>query len=78
MTRFVEQEFLTECVEKAFRAYGLPEVDAKICKGVLLQSDKKRIESHRVKRFKSIYIERIKEDIQKEFIAIRDDAGLTG
>ena len=73
MTCFVKWEFLTECVEKTFRTYGVPEADAKIWTAVLLQSDKKRIESHGVNRFKPIYIDRI----QKELIAIRDDAGLT-
>ena len=73
MTCFVKWEFLTECVEKTFRTYGVPEADAKIWTAVLLQSDKKRIESHGV----NIYIDRIQKDIQKEFIVIRDDARLT-
>ncbi|MDN6665167.1 MAG: Ldh family oxidoreductase [Tetragenococcus koreensis] len=64
MTSFVEWNFLADFVEKAFAAYGIPQEDAKICTDVLLQSDKKGIESHGVNRFKPIYIDRIKDGIQ--------------
>lgn len=64
MTSFVEWDLLTDFVEKAFAAYGIPQEDAKICTDVLLQSDKKGIESHGVNRFKPIYIDRIKDGIQ--------------
>lgn len=75
MIGFVEWDFLTEFVEKAFMAYGVPEADAKICADVLLQSDKKGIESHGVNRFKPIYVDRIKDGIQNpitEFEIIRE------
>ncbi|MDN6626638.1 MAG: Ldh family oxidoreductase [Pisciglobus halotolerans] len=64
MTSYIEWDFLTNFVEKAFEAYGVPEEDAKICTDVLLQSDKKGIESHGVNRFKPIYIDRIQDGIQ--------------
>lgn len=48
----------------AFKGYGIPEEDAKICADVLLESDKRGIESHGVNRFKPIYLDRIKAGIQ--------------
>ena len=42
-----------------FKAYGVPEEDAKICADVLLESDRRGIESHGCNRFKPIYIDRI-------------------
>ncbi len=64
MTSYVKWGFLTRFIEEAFETYGIPEEDAKICTDVLLQSDKKGIESHGVNRFKPIYIDRIKDGIQ--------------
>ena len=52
-------------VVDAFKGYGIPEEDAKICADVLLESDKRGIESHGVNRFKPIYLDRIKAGIQK-------------
>lgn len=75
MASFVEWNFLTEFVEKAFMAYGVPEADAKVCADVLLQSDKKGIESHGVNRFKPIYVDRIKDGVQNpvtEFEIVRE------
>jgi LDH2 family malate/lactate/ureidoglycolate dehydrogenase len=43
----------------AFKGYGVPEDDAKICADVLLESDRRGIESHGCNRFKPIYIDRI-------------------
>lgn len=51
-------------VEDAFVGAGVPREDAKICADVLLESDKRGIESHGVNRFKPIYIDRIKAGIQ--------------
>lgn len=51
-------------VTDAFVASGVPREDAEICADVLLESDKRGIESHGVNRFKPIYIDRIKEGIQ--------------
>jgi len=44
----------------AFKGYGVPEEDAKLCADVLLESDRRGIESHGCNRFKPIYIDRIK------------------
>ena len=51
-------------IEDAFKGVGVPEDDAKIVADVLLESDKRGIESHRVNRFKPIYLDRIKAGIQ--------------
>ena len=45
----------------AFKGYGVPEEDAAICADVLLESDRRGIESHGCNRFKPIYIDRIKK-----------------
>ena len=57
-------EMITNFVIDAFKGYGIPEEDAKICADVLLESDKRGIESHGVNRFKPIYLDRIKAGIQ--------------
>ena len=43
----------------AFVGYGVPREDAVICADVLLESDRRGIESHGCNRFKPIYIDRI-------------------
>ncbi len=53
-------KFITD----AFVGYGVPLEDAKICTDVLLESDKRGIESHGCNRFKPIYIDRIVDGIQ--------------
>jgi len=42
-----------------FAAAGVPHEDAKICAAVLIESDKRGIDSHGVGRFKPIYIDKI-------------------
>lgn len=53
-------DFITD----AFVGVGVPREDAQICTDVLLESDKRGIESHGCNRFKPIYIDRIKAGIQ--------------
>ncbi len=43
-----------------FKAYGLPEADAKVSAEILITADKRGIDSHGVGRLKPIYIDRIK------------------
>lgn len=43
----------------AFVGYGVPAADAEICAEVLMESDRRGIESHGCNRFKPIYIDRI-------------------
>ncbi len=54
------ENFITD----AFVASGVPREDARICTDVLLESDRRGIESHGCNRFKPIYIDRIKAGIQ--------------
>ena len=54
----------TDFVTDAFVGVGVPREDAEICTDVLLESDKRGIESHGCNRFKPIYIDRINCGIQ--------------
>ncbi len=58
---FVSWELMNSFMIDAFKGYGVPEDDAKICADVLLESDRRGIESHGCNRFKPIYIDRIKK-----------------
>ena len=49
----------------AFAGVGVPREDAAICADVLLESDRRGIESHGCNRFKPIYIDRINAGIQQ-------------
>ena len=53
------QGFMTD----TFVSYGIPLEDAKICTDVLLESDRRGIESHGCNRFKPIYLDRIDQGI---------------
>lgn len=61
---FVDWDLITSFVIDAFKGYGIPEEDAKICADILIESDRRGIESHGVNRFKPIYLDRIKAGIQ--------------
>lgn len=63
-SNIVDWEMITNFVIDAFVGYGIPKEDAIICADVLLESDKRGIESHGVNRFKPIYLDRIKAGIQ--------------
>ena len=56
---YVSWELMNSFLIDAFKGYGVPEEDAKICADVLLESDRRGIESHGCNRFKPIYINRI-------------------
>jgi LDH2 family malate/lactate/ureidoglycolate dehydrogenase len=56
---YVPWELMNGFMIDVFKAYGVPEEDAKICADVLLESDRRGIESHGCNRFKPIYIDRI-------------------
>lgn len=51
-------------MKEVFMNVGVPAEDAEICADVLMESDRRGIESHGVNRFKPIYIDRIKMGIQ--------------
>ena len=56
---FVPWDLMNSFMIDVFKAYGVPEADAAICADVLLESDRRGIESHGCNRFKPIYIDRI-------------------
>ena len=62
---YVSWELMNSFLTDAFVGYGVPLEDAKICADVLLESDRRGIESHGCNRFKPIYIDRIVAGIQK-------------
>ena len=61
---FVEWDFIEDFMVSAFVKMGVPKEDALICADVLMESDRRGIESHGVNRFKPIYIDRINAGIQ--------------
>lgn len=60
----VDWKTITDFVVDAFVGYGVPRADAEICADVLLESDKRGINSHGCNRFKPIYLDRIRAGIQ--------------
>ena len=60
---YVDWETIGNFLVDAFVAYGVPREDAEICADVLMESDRRGIESHGVNRFKPIYLDRIKAGI---------------
>ncbi len=60
----VDWNTITNFVIDAFVGYGVPKADAEIVADVLLESDKRGIESHGCNRFKPVYLDRIKAGIQ--------------
>ena len=63
-TNIVDWNTITNFVIDSFVGYGVPRADAEICADVLLESDKRGIESHGCNRFKPVYLDRIKAGIQ--------------
>ncbi len=63
-TNIVDWKTITNFVIDSFVGYGVPREDAEICADVLLESDKRGIESHGCNRFKPVYLDRIKAGIQ--------------
>ena len=59
----VSWDVLGEFMTRVFEKEGLPEEDAKLCADVLMESDRRGIESHGCNRFKPIYIDRIDKGI---------------
>ena len=60
---FVDWKLLDDFMTAAFTKMGVPEEDARLCADVLLESDRRGIESHGCNRFKPIYLDRIKAGI---------------
>ncbi|MDO5424388.1 MAG: Ldh family oxidoreductase [Eubacteriales bacterium] len=68
---YVAWELMNCFLTDAFQGYGVPKEDAKICADVLLESDRRGIESHGCNRFKPIYINRILNGTLKPVTDIR-------
>ena len=60
----VDWKTINDFVVDSFTALGVPHDEAEICADVLLESDRRGIESHGVNRFKPIYVDRINIGIQ--------------
>ena len=56
---YVPFELLNDFMVAVFQKAGVPEEDARVCADVLLESDRRGVESHGCNRFKPIYIDRI-------------------
>lgn len=63
--KWVSWDFIEDFMVSAFEKIGVPLEDAKVCADVLMESDRRGIESHGCNRFKPIYIDRINAGIQK-------------
>lgn len=61
--RYLPFDDLEQYMKQVFVAVGIPEGDAEICADVLIESDKRGIDSHGIGRFKPIYIDRIRDGI---------------
>ncbi|MDR3120633.1 MAG: Ldh family oxidoreductase [Clostridiales bacterium] len=61
---FAAFEKLEAFMRDVFIKVGVPAEDAAVCAEVLIESDKRGIDSHGIGRFKPIYIDRIKDGIQ--------------
>lgn len=72
---YVSWELIGDFLVSAFEKIGVPQEEAIICADVLMESDKRGIESHGCNRFKPIYIDRINAGIQNpitEFEILRE------
>ena len=61
--RYLPFDDLETYMKGVFVAAGVPLEDAAICAEVLIESDKRGIDSHGIGRFKPIYIDRIRDGI---------------
>ena len=60
---FISWQLADDFMTAVFEKMGVPTEDASLCADVLLESDRRGIESHGCNRFKPIYIDRIKSGI---------------
>ncbi len=60
---FISWQLAGDFMTAVFEKMGVPTEDARLCADVLLESDRRGIESHGCNRFKPIYIDRIKSGI---------------
>ena len=60
---FISWQLADDFMTAVFEKMGVPTEDARLCADVLLESDRRGIESHGCNHFKPIYIDRIKSGI---------------
>lgn len=60
---FIPWDQINNFMIDVFEKYGVPRKDAEICADVLLESDRRGIESHGCNRFKPIYLDRSWNDM---------------
>lgn len=60
---FIPWQLADDFMTTVFIKMGVPEADARLCSDVLLESDRRGIESHGCNRFIPIYVDRIKAGI---------------
>jgi L-2-hydroxycarboxylate dehydrogenase (NAD+) len=61
---WVEFDKMESFMKDVFIGVGVPEKDARICADILIEADKRGIDSHGINRLKAIYYDRIKDGIQ--------------
>lgn len=74
---YVDWKLMGDFMEAVLEKLGVPEDDARVCAEILLESDRRGIESHGCNRFKSIYVDRIKDGIlnpKTKFEIVRETA----
>lgn len=74
---FVPWSMMRDFMVEVFQKVGVPKEDALVCTEVLLESDRRGIESHGCNRFKPIYIDRIDAGILNpvtKFEVVRETA----
>jgi LDH2 family malate/lactate/ureidoglycolate dehydrogenase len=64
MTTWVKFDILEQFITDVFTGLGVPTADAKVCAAVLIEADKRGIDSHGIARLKNIYYDRIKAGVQ--------------
>ncbi|MDF2510512.1 MAG: Malate/L-lactate dehydrogenase [Herbinix sp.] len=74
---YISPELIGDFMIATFEKLGVPHEEAVICTDVLLESDRRGIESHGCNRFKAIYVDRLLEGVQKpvtDFEIVRETA----
>lgn len=74
---YLSWKLIGDFMTAAFVKLGVPQEEAALCADVLMESDRRGIESHGSNRFKAIYVDRILAGIQKpitEFEILRETA----
>lgn len=69
-SEMIDFTFLEGFMKHCFMAVGTPEKEAGVCANVLIEADKRGIDSHGVGRLKPIYFDRIKNGILKPYAPI--------